>query len=144
MPMTDRDLDPADLVLLHQLLSVYVHIVDDAQFERLDEVFTPDVEFDATEFGNPPLQGIDAVIASYVAARHPVAHHVTNPLVTVDTDGIVRMRSKVISVLGGGVCGSGTYDDVCVRTSEGWRIASRFVGLRRESDLRRPPPPPAV
>ena len=54
---------------------------------------------------NPPLRGIGPVIASYVDARHPVAHHVTNSVVTTDADGTVRMRTKVISLLGGGLCG---------------------------------------
>ena len=118
--------------------------VDDERLRvLLREIFTDNVEFDTTAFGNPPLRGIDAVIESYVSARHPVAHHVTGPVVRTDHEGTVRVRSKVLSLLGGGLCGSGTYDDVAVRTPDGWRIASRVIGLRRESDLRRPPPRPA-
>jgi 3-phenylpropionate/cinnamic acid dioxygenase small subunit len=132
-----------DTIALHQLAAQYAHLVDDGQYERLREVFTDDIEFDTSQFGNPPLVGVEPVIASYVDARHPVAHHVTNVVVTTDADGTVRMRSKVISLLGGGLCGSGTYDDVCVRTPDGWRIARRTIGLRRESDLRKPPPRPA-
>jgi 3-phenylpropionate/cinnamic acid dioxygenase small subunit len=142
--LSDAALPIDDLVALQQLLARYAHLVDDGDFEQLREVFTPDVEFDATQFGNPPLRGVDAVIASYVDARHPVAHHVTNPLVTVDPDGTVRMRSKVISLLAEGLCGSGTYDDVCVKTPDGWRIAARTIALRRASDLAKPPPRPVA
>ncbi len=137
------DLPADDTIALHQLVHRYAHIVDDADYERLREIFTDDVEFDTSAFGNPPLRGIDPVIASYVGARHPVAHHVTTPVVTVDPDGTVRIRSKVLSLLGGGLSGSGTYDDVAVRTPAGWRISRRVIGLRRESDLARPPPRPA-
>ena len=48
----------------------------------------------------------------------------------------MRVRSKVLSLLAGGLCGSGTYDDVAVRTPDGWRISKRTIGLRREQ---RPP-----
>ncbi|MFN8026605.1 MAG: nuclear transport factor 2 family protein [Acidimicrobiia bacterium] len=132
-----------DTIALHQLASQYAHIVDDADWERLREIFTDDIEFDTSQFGNPPLVGIEPVIASYVDARHPVAHHPTNPVVTTDADGTVRMRTKVLSLLGGGLCGSGTYDDVCVKTPDGWRISRRTIGLRRESQLAKPPPRPA-
>ena len=141
--MTGPELSADDVIALHQLVYQYAHIVDDGDFELLREIFTDNVEFDTTAFGNPPLRGIDAVIESYVSARHPVAHHVTGPVVRTDLEGTVRVRSKVLSLLGGGLCGSGTYDDVAVRTPDGWRIASRVIGLRRESDLRRPPPRPA-
>jgi len=141
--MTHSGQSADDTLALHQLASQYAHIVDDGDFERLREIFTDDIEFDTSQFGNPPLVGIGPVIQSYVDARHPVAHHVTNVVVTTDDDGTVRMRAKVISLLGGGLSGSGTYDDVCVRTAEGWRIARRTIGLRRESDLKKPPPRPA-
>jgi hypothetical protein len=141
--MTGSGLSAEDTIALHQLVHRYAHIVDDAEFERLSEIFTDDVEFDTSAFGNPPLRGIGPVIASYVDARHPVAHHVTTAVVSSDPDGTVRVRSKVLSLLGGGLCGSGTYDDIAVRTPDGWRISQRVIGLRRESDLARPPPRPA-
>jgi 3-phenylpropionate/cinnamic acid dioxygenase small subunit len=136
-------LSAEDTIALHELVYRYAHIVDDARYDDLREIFTEDVEFDTTAFGNQPLRGIDPVIASYVGARHPVAHHVGTPVVSVDADGTVRVRSKVLSLLGGGLCGSGTYDDVVVKTPGGWRILKRTIGLRREQDLARPPPRPA-
>ena len=141
--MTDSGLSAEDTIALHQLVAHYAHVVDDADFERLRDVFTADVEFDPSAFGNPPLTGIEPVIQSYVDARHPVAHHVTNVVVTSDADGTVRVRSKVMSLLGGGLSGSGTYDDVAVKTPDGWRISKRVIGLRRERDLAKPPPRPA-
>ncbi len=141
--MTDSGLPAEDTIALHQLVHRYAHIVDDAEFEQLGEIFTPDIEFDTSQFGNPPLVGLDGVIQSYVDARHPVGHHVMSAVVTTDADGTVRVRSKVLSLLGGGLCGSGTYDDIAVKTPDGWRISKRVIGLRRESDLKKPPPRPA-
>ena len=141
--VTEPGLSAEDTIALHQLVARYAHIVDDAEFERLAEIFTIDVELDTSAFGNPPLTGIEPLIQSYADARHPVAHHVTNVVVTSDADGTVRVRSKVLSLLGGGLSGSGTYDDVAVRTPDGWRISKRVIGLRRERDLAKPPPRPA-
>jgi hypothetical protein len=141
--MSTPELPHEDVLALHQLCALYGHLVDDRRFAELDAIFTPDVVFDATAFNQPPRHGLDAVVASYEDAAHPVAHHVTNVYAWRDDDGAVRVRSKVISLLGGGVCGSGTYDDVAVRTADGWRIAHRIIGLRRETDLPVPPPRPA-
>src|SRR5262245_55075124 len=141
--MPDSGLSVEATLRLHELVARYAHIVDDAEFDRLREIFTPDVEFDASAFGNEPIVGIAPVIESYAESRHPVAHHVTNVVISRDADGTVRVRSKVSSLLGGGLCGSGTYDDVAVETADGWRIARRVIGLRREQDLAKPPPRPA-
>jgi 3-phenylpropionate/cinnamic acid dioxygenase small subunit len=141
--MTDSGLPAADTIALHQLVYHYAQIVDDGEYHKLVDIFTSDIEFDTSAFGNAPVVGIETVIQSYVDARHPVAHHVTSPVVTTDADGTVRVRSKVLSLLGGGLCGSGTYDDVAVRTADGWRISKRVIGLRREQDLKKPPPRPA-
>ena len=62
--------------------------------------------------------------------EHPVAHHVTNVIVTVDGTE-VRMRSKVIGSGAGGRVGSADYDDVLRREDGAWRIASRVVRLRK-------------
>jgi 3-phenylpropionate/cinnamic acid dioxygenase small subunit len=142
--MTANGLGADDTIALHELVYRYAHIVDDRRYDDLREIFTDDVELDTSAFGNEPMRGIDPVIASYADARHPVAHHVGTPVVSTDPDGTVRVRSKVLSLLAGGLCGSGTYDDVAVKTPEGWRIAKRTIGLRRESDLPLPPPRPAV
>jgi 3-phenylpropionate/cinnamic acid dioxygenase small subunit len=140
MHMAPTGLPAEDTIALHELVYRYAHIVDDARFDDLRQIFTDDVVLDTSAFGNEPLRGIEPLIASYDGARHPVAHHVGTPTVSVEPDGTVRIRSKVLSLLGGGLCGSGTYDDVAVRTADGWRIAERTIGLRRESDLPRPPP----
>lgn len=142
--MPTSELPADDTIALHELVYRYAHIVDDRRYDELRDIFTDDVELDTSAFGNEPLRGIEPLIASYADARHPVAHHVGTPVVTVDADGTVRVRSKVLSLLAGGLCGSGTYDDVAVKTADGWRIAKRTIGLRRERDLPRPPPRAAV
>ncbi len=133
-------LSPEDTIALHQLLARYGHLVDDGRSADLGQIYTEDVILDATAFGNPVRHGLAEVVRSYEASAHPVAHHVTNVDAWTDDDGTVRLRSTAISLLAGGLCGSGTYDDVVVRTDDGWRIARRAIGLRRERDLPVPPP----
>ena len=65
-------------------------------------------------------------------------------MVSTDPDGTVRVRSKVLSLLAGGLCGSGTYDDVAVRTTDGWRISRRVIGLRASRPAPPATPPGAV
>jgi SnoaL-like domain len=55
MPPTAEDrLAIADLVALR------AHLFDDGELERLDELFTADVVYDASDFGQPPMLGAAA------------------------------------------------------------------------------------
>lgn len=128
-------LDVADRLALHELLHLYGHLVDDRRWDDLGTVFIPEVVYDATDFGMPVTRSLPELVTEWTSAegmrRHPVAHHATNIVVLEDPDGTVRVRSKGIGVGPGGRVGSVTYDDVAVRTGEGWRLASRRVVLRR-------------
>ncbi len=128
-------LDTGDRLALHELLHLYGHLVDDRAWGALDQVFTADVVYDASDFGMPVTRSLTDLIAEWTSEegmrRHPLAHHATNIVVIEDPDGTVRVRSKGIGVGGGGRVGSVVYDDVAVRTETGWRLASRRVTLRR-------------
>ena len=62
----------------------------------------------------------------------PVGHHVTNVIVT-ERDGEVRVRSKGLSVMSTGAAGTVVYDDVVVKTADGWRISSSRKVVARPS-----------
>lgn len=128
-------LEPADRLALHELLHLYGHLVDDRAWSDLDQVFTADVVYDASDFDMPVTRALDELVAEWTSEhgmqRHPLAHHATNIVVSQDDDGTVRVRSKGIGVGGGGRVGSVTYLDVAVRTAAGWRLAARTVTLRR-------------
>ena len=40
-------LEPADILAIHQLLALYGHLLDDGEYDRLDEVFTDDAELNS-------------------------------------------------------------------------------------------------
>jgi len=128
------DFTPADRIELHELAARYGNAIDSRNWDRLRVVFTQDCRYELVSFGrlNTVLRGIGA-LRTYMArsAEHPIAHHVTN--VEVDASGDpVRMFSLVIATLPGGSASSAQYQDVVVRTPDGWRISERVVTLRRE------------
>jgi hypothetical protein len=126
-------LDVADRLAIHELLAWYGHVIDERWWDELHTVFTPDVVFDASDFGQPVTTSLAALRDHWAGdeAQHPLAHHATNVVVTQDPDGTVRVLSKGIGVGPRGRVGSVTYRDVVVRTPAGWRIARRTPTLRR-------------
>ena len=123
----------ADRLAIHELLALYGHLIDDRRWDELDQVFADDLVFDASDFGIEITRSRSELIEVWMRPEtaHPLAHHATNVVVIEDADGTVRVRSKGIGVGAGGRVGSVTYDDVVVRTPDGWRMASRRAVLRR-------------
>ena len=126
---------PADDVLaIQQLLALHGHLVDDGDLDRLDELFTPDAVYDVTAMSQGTLRGIAefrAVTEAFAGdERNPVGHHVTNIVIIEDADDTVTVRSKGFGVLRDGRTASVVYDDVVVRTPDGWRVAERRVSPR--------------
>jgi len=126
-------LSTADRLAIHELLALHGHLMDEGAFDRLGELFTADVRYDLSAYGAGELHGPDAVAAAARAlgAANPVAHHVTNILVSEDPDGTVRARSKGIGITADGAAGSVVHDDVLRRSEAGWRIAHRKITPRR-------------
>jgi hypothetical protein len=129
-------LEARDTLAIHELLALYGHIIDERQWARADELFTARTVYDMREFGLGIVQGTAAIreLWSRPNAAHPLAHHATNILVSVDPDGTVRVLSKGLGVGANGRVGSVVYRDVVERTPQGWRFASRTAHLRREHD----------
>ncbi|GAA1987918.1 hypothetical protein [Amycolatopsis minnesotensis] len=72
--------------------------------------------------------GADRPLA--LGERTPVAHHVTDVVVT-ERDGSVFAHAKGIGVMANGTCDSVTYQDTVVRGQHGWRISPRGLIARR-------------
>lgn len=127
-------LSAEDQLAIHQLISLYGHLIDERQFSRSHELFTEDVRYDVTDFKSGEHVGIDAIVKLWTQTdRHPLAHHATNIIVTQDADGTTRVVSKGIGVLPDGKVGTTVYKDIVVKTASGWRIKDR-VALRRHPD----------
>jgi hypothetical protein len=120
-----------DRLSIHELLSLHGHLMDSGELDHLDGLFTQDVVYDLESLGAGTLYGVAAIkqAAVQLGERNPVAHHITNVVVT-ESDATVTARSKGIGVRTDGSVGSVVYDDVLRRTAEGWRISRRRVSLR--------------
>ncbi|MFG2577369.1 nuclear transport factor 2 family protein [Streptomyces sp. NPDC048481] len=64
-----------DRLAIIELVSLHGPLVDDGSLDRLDELFTTDVVYDLTGFGQKPLSGVAAIreAAWALGAANPVA-----------------------------------------------------------------------
>jgi 3-phenylpropionate/cinnamic acid dioxygenase small subunit len=132
--MPDTALDTADLLAIHQLLALYGHLLDDGHFDRLSEIFAEDAVLTFPGRERAAIRTGAAITQFFATAAGSSAHHTTNIVVVADGDR-VRVRSKFLVPYTrpehdvhrwyGGV-----YEDVVVRTPNGWRIASRAIDGR--------------
>jgi SnoaL-like domain len=126
-------LEPHDILAIHELLARYGHIIDEREWQRVEELFTADARYDMREFDLGEVRGAAAIRALWSGpdAAHPLAHHATNILVSEDPDGTVRVLSKGLGIGAHGRVGSVVYRDVVQKTEAGWRFLSRTAQLRR-------------
>ena len=126
-------LAPEDRTAITELLAMHGHLFDGGELDRLDELFTADVVYDITDLGHEPLEGLAAIRGASLALgeANPVAHHVTNIVLTERADDRVHALSKGIGINADGTSGSVTYEDTIVRGHQGWRISYRKVLARR-------------
>lgn len=118
--MTDRE-------DIQRLIYLYGHVIDDMQWNRLDEIFAEDgcFEIEGTDIS---VSGFDAIDKFMRSITHPLAHYTTNVLVDVEegTD-VATARAKVFAPRANGTSAIGSYHDVIVRTERGWRFQRRLV-----------------
>ncbi|MEU6424809.1 nuclear transport factor 2 family protein [Microbispora sp. NPDC046973] len=126
-------LTAGDRTAITDLINLHGHLTDSGDFDGLGEVFVPDVVYDVGDLGGGVIVGLAALrdAALALGEANPVAHHVTNIVVTEAADGRARAISKGMGVNADGTTGSVTYEDTLVRGDHGWRISHRTVRARR-------------
>ncbi|MET9487646.1 nuclear transport factor 2 family protein [Nocardia sp. NPDC006630] len=128
MPLSEQDRrEITDLISLHG------HLMDAGELDRMTELFTPDITYDVSDFGYGSLHGIEAIRTAALTAgdANPVAHHVTNIIIT-ESGNRILVQSKGIGIQADGTAGSVVYHDTVTRRPEGWRITYRRVTPRRK------------
>ncbi len=128
-------LSPDDRLAITDVIAMHGHLFDEGELDRLDQLFTADVVYDTSDFGQDVMHGIDSMRSSALALgdRNPVVHLVTNIVITPIDEGTASVRSKGLGVTVDGKIGSVTYVDTIARTTAGWRIKHRVVQARRRS-----------
>lgn len=124
----------ADRLAIHEVLALHGHLSDSGEFDRWTEVFTEDVAYDLTAFGAGTVPGVEALrdMARELGDANPLAHHVTNVVVTALDGDSAHAVSKGLAVNPDATTTSVTYEDTLHRTLHGWRITHRRVVPRRK------------
>jgi hypothetical protein len=120
--MTDRE-------EIFDLTVRYATAIDTRQYGLLATVFTAEADLDYGVVGHwkSAAEIVEFMDAAHVGAEHTL-HRMSNQAITIDGD-TATVRTYVDALIlfpgGAGANPSGYYDDVAVRTSEGWRISQR-------------------
>jgi len=125
----------SDRLEIEDLLARYSHAIDDRDWDRLDDVFTPDAVIDYSETGG--AKGSVAQIKAWLPVameRFPRYQHMIATS-RLDLEGdTARCRTILFNPMVHRA-GDGTeqvffiglwYRDKLVRTEKGWRIAERY------------------
>jgi hypothetical protein len=127
---------PQDQCAITETLSMHGHIFDAGQLDRLDEIFTPEVVYDMSAVGIGVFDGIEVVrsAAASMGDRGPIAHHVTNVVISSDVDDVVTAQSKGLMLMADGTLESVNHLDTLRRHDGQWRISRRIISpVRTES-----------
>jgi hypothetical protein len=128
-----HDLHAEDRWAIGETLSLHGHLFDGGHLDRLGEIFAPDVVYDMSAVGVGTFEGIEAIrsAALHLGAGNPIAHHVTNVVITSGEDGLVTARSKGLMLMANGTFASVTHLDTLRRRNGGWRISRRVITPQR-------------
>lgn len=120
----------ADRLAIHELLAHFGHLFDDLAYDRYDELFTEDVVFDMSGYGEENLVS-PAQIAARFRGQISYGHISTNVVVDDLSADSATVRSKYIAFGNDGSINTGDYLDTVVRTPAGWRISYRRAARRQ-------------
>ena len=129
----------SEVDLIEQLLARYATAIDTRDWALLRTCFTDDVAADYGDIGGwTTAEGITSFMEDAHAGFGATNHMLTNMAIDVESSGArATSRCYVHAVLtlledpGTWFDTVGQYDDVLVRTSDGWRIAQRTFRATR-------------
>lgn len=127
-------LSTQDYIDIHHLYGRYAYAADRSDGKAWADNFTPDGEFygpNTVRDGNHTLSGrqqIAAFLKGPAAQMPAVRHNYSNIVITPTSTGatanaylvLTNLESTPPSIIGGGY-----YEDVLVKTGEGWRFKKR-------------------
>jgi hypothetical protein len=128
-----RELSDEDRRAIDRTLALHGHIFDRGELDRLEEIFTPEVVYDLSDVGVGTFEGLQAIRsgALKLGAGNPIAHHVTNIVITGQEDDAVTAQSKGFMIMADGSAASVTQLDTLRRQDGSWRISRRVILAQR-------------
>ena|SRR5215469_12232723 len=128
-----RELHAEDREAIGETLALHGHIFDGGHLDRLGEIFTPEVVYDLSDVGAGTFQGIEAIRrgALKLGAGNPIAHHVTNIVISSREDDLATAQSKGLMIMADGTFASVMHLDTLRRHNGGWRISHRVILAQR-------------
>ena len=123
----------ADRQAIGETVALHGHLFDGGHLDRLGEIFTPDVVYDMSAVGVGTFEGIEAIrsAALQLGPGNPVAHHVTNVVISGERNDLATALSKGLMLRGDGTLASVTHLDTLRRHDGGWRISRRVISPQR-------------
>lgn len=125
----------ADWIEIRELSARYNMSIDDGQADSVAALFTDDatLTFIPAAGEQRRYRGRDEIRSLADGPAGRFVHATTDDLITIDGDRATRLCTLIVlrpSPAGGtAVTNHGRYEDELVRTSEGWRFASRVGRL---------------
>jgi 3-phenylpropionate/cinnamic acid dioxygenase small subunit len=120
-----------DRLQIHEALALHAHLADENQLDRFDELFTPDAVYDMSASGLGVFEGIETIRAAAAemsrTGHSPLAHFLTNVVITSTADGEATARSKCLMIMADGQLHAVTYDDVLAHHDGAWRLSRRII-----------------
>ena len=120
-----------DRFQISETLALHAHLADEDQLDRFDELFTPDAVYDMSASGLGVFEGrevIRAAAAEMARSGHsPIAHFLTNVIITSTAADEATARSKGLMIMADGQPLAVNHDDVLRRHDGAWRISRRTI-----------------
>ncbi len=118
-----------DRFAIGDVLSLHGYIFDADELDRIEEIFTPEVVYDMSAVGIGVFEGIETVrrAAASMGDRGPLAHHITNVLISGNEHGVATAQSKGLMLMRDGTLESVTHLDTLRRHDGQWRISHRII-----------------
>jgi hypothetical protein len=129
-----HELNAEDRQAIGEVLALHGHLFDGGHLGRLGEIFAPDVVYDMSAVGVGTFEGIEAIrsAALQLGPGNPVAHHVTNIVISGEGDGgPATALSKGLMLRSDGTLASVTHTDTLRCHGGGWRISRRVISPQR-------------
>jgi uncharacterized protein (TIGR02246 family) len=117
-----------DYAEIHGLYARYVWAFDSNDGDMFASVFTDDGEFVVGTRVTKGRKDLAAMASRGPKKDHPKIFHITtNVLITPSTEGAIGHAYVVLVDLAKNpaISGGGVYDDVIVKTAEGWKFKKR-------------------